>query len=240
MPKLADMRHKGLFSVPDILEQIKRIYKITNDYDDISLLKYIRRYINNNKKYVCSDNSHYVDKKFVDRFFTDKKVQKHLAKIGNRTTVYKTAEQLELEAVADGMETLHEDIKKQEQAGITNDDSALMFFDEADEAHRYLTVDELIAVNRKGLTRKNELTDTELQALMNYNSEQRLNSQNQMEIDRLFKEKKFEIMLTALFEDKFLFYDKELKEDIEKYVCYKDLTSEFNLSDIHNYFEKKT
>lgn len=240
MPKLADMKHKGLYSVSDILKKIKWIYRITNDYDNTSLLKYIRRYINNNKEYVCSDNPHYVDEKFVNRFFADQRVQKHLAKIGNRATAYKTSEQLELEFESGGLEALNEFLERQKQAGITDEEYGIIMLDESDADHRFLRIEELIAVNRKGLTRKNELTESEEEALIKYYNDLRLDEQNKKEADKLFREKKFEIILTALFEDKFILDEKALKEDIEKYVCYKDLTSEYNLSDIHNYFKKKT
>lgn len=237
MPKMANKKREGLYSIPDILHEIKRFYKITTSIDDDALKKYIRRYINNN---LPSDKTiSYVPKKFLDKFFTDEKVKKHLVKVSERNIEYTNSELLEFEEEAYISQAIDDYDEKLIKANISPEDETVMFYDEADEAHRYLTVDELLAVNRKGLTRINELTPAEYDMLEDYRNDIVYEQETNARIASILKDKKLEIMITALFEDKFILLEEQLKEDISNHIRTHDLMSEHQLKDIHNYFAKK-
>ena len=162
-----------------------------------------------------------------------------MVKVSERNIEYTNSELLEFEEEAYISQAIDDHDEKLIKANISPEDETVMFYDEADEAHRYLTVDELLAVNRKGLTRINELTPTEYDMLEDYRNDIVYEQETNARIASILKDKKLEIMITALFEDKFILLEEQLKEDISNHIRTHDLMSEHQLKDIHNYFAKK-
>ena len=100
---------------------------------------------------------------------------------------------------------------------MTKDEGYLLQFDQFNEK-KYLRVDELQQLHKKGLILREDLTEEEKEHLKLYEYFLATSKAEDKRIEELFKERKIEIMITALFNKFFTLKENLLKEDISNYV----------------------
>lgn len=218
MPKMKDLRKEGLFSTPNILEEVKRIYKITAEYEDKSIKRHIQRFFKEHHiSFVQIGNGRYYKRKAVDSYLSNEKTIKHFNYITSKNLEIKTDEALMIERKAELDEKRRELYESWKKAGLTVEEGKFLEIDKITRKE-YLTVDELLYLDKKGLVLKSDLNNEETEDLRQYYIMAQQSEREDKEIEEIFHKKKIEIMITALFNEHFILDEKTLHNDISLYV----------------------
>lgn len=82
----------------------------------------------------------------------------------------------------------------------------------------YVTADELVILKKEGMHLRAELSDEDKETLTLYETFSSRNESEEREIERLFEQTKLEIMITALFNERFSLNEELLMKDIKNHV----------------------
>lgn len=218
MPNFKDLRDKGLYRSIDILDEVIESYNIKHisKNNRNACLRYLQRklegkYDNSIKKGV------YYHRKEIDELFENKNVINYFHKIANQSANYITDKALAYETLSelkDNKQLLRE---KWKQAGLTESEGKTLEIDKITQKE-YLTVDELLFLNLKGLVLRSSLSEEEKSLLAWYHQQEAVDEAETKQVEELFYRKKLEIMITALFEQYFTLDERKLKNDINNYV----------------------
>lgn len=216
-------------TITDILERAKEEYGINNyyyddDYDvkeDMNMTRHIQRYMNDNKKpYVLvkgKGKARYYAWEDVEEYFNDVKVERYYRNIAGKDSTYTTNKEIQLEQEQEFESFRKERLKLLEKAGLTEDDGNFLDVDRFG-LKEYVTVDELVILKKKGMHLRADLSDEDKETLTLYETFQRQSESEEQEIERLFQQTKLEIMITALFNERFSLNEERLMKDIKNYV----------------------
>lgn len=223
MPKMKDLRNEGLYSTRDIVEKAKKIYKIDFNYDDGAMQRQVQRYCNN--KYNKSEKNknkgkgRYYSTEQVDALLSDEKYIEYFQKISDKKNKHrhKSNEELILEQKAELNEKKEELFKLWEKAGLTYEEGNYLGFDRFNQ-RKYLQPDELVFLNRRGMTLIEDLSDEEKETLTWFEECQQKDEFQTKKVEEVFTQKKLEIMITTLFNKQFTLDEEMLHNDINNWV----------------------
>lgn len=220
MAKTKDLCDEGLYRTTDILKIAKKMYHITSDDFDQSMMRKIQRYL---KDYGIKKDPHstktgfYYKKSDIDSLLSDKKMRGYFEKTKNSHTKYKTnaellqIQQAELKQKEDSLRNLWQKV------GISPDEGMFLEIDRLTD-HNYVRPDELEYLGKKGMTLLKDLTDDERSLLVDYNHFLQRNDAESEQIEILFHQKKIELMITALFNEHYKLDETLLYKDIINYI----------------------
>lgn len=218
MAKTKEILNKTTYSTAEILEAAKIIFHIESKKYDSRSIRQIQRYVNKkNFSNYSNNNKGSYSKKDVQKLLYDDEMIKYFGKFGNKNLNYQTNDELIYEEQVELKEREDYILEQQKKAGLTCDEATYLVFDLANE-HKYLQIDELIALQKTGLVLKSNLSDEEKYILELYNKNREEFEYQEKQIEEIFNRKKLEIMITALFDREFIFDESKLKEDISNYV----------------------
>lgn len=217
MPKRKDLRHKGLYSTENIRDEVKKIYNITYQCNDKTIMRHIQRYMVNHHKSSPPNAIGYYERKVVDSYLSNKQTKEHFNKIISGNIDYKSDEALMLERKSELDKNKNELYGLWEKAGLTKEEGNLLEIDKITRKE-YLTVEELLYLDKKGLVLKSDLTNEETKYLKLHEQMKQQSKNEEKEIQELFYRKKIEIMITALFNEYYTLNEEDLYNDISLYV----------------------
>lgn len=220
MAKSKDRRSEGLFSFNDIMNEAKSAFHISENNTDEAINRQIRRTVKEKYKTTMIDGTYYVDRHTLECVLLD--LDSYFSGIVSETDKKKYAIGKSVEeTIQDHVsEIKHEDEKLKSQlseAGITKDDYMMLLSDEA-TLGEYVTLDELLYLGLKGIIRREDLTEEQLDELEWREAEIEAEQYENEEIEELFQRKKYEIMLEALFYERFELDTEALRNDITAYI----------------------
>ena len=220
MAKTKDLCDKGLYRTTDILKIAKKMYHITSDDFDQSMMRKIQRYLKDygiKKDPRSTKTGFYYQKSDIDSLLSDKKMRGYFEKTKNSHTKYKTnaellqIQQAELKQKEDSLRNLWQKV------GISPDEGMFLEIDRLTD-HNYVRPDELEYLEKKGMTLLKDLTDDERSLLVDYNHFLQRNDAESEQIEILFHQKKIELMITALFNEHYKLDETLLYKDIINYI----------------------
>lgn len=245
MAKSVDKREEGLFRIDDILEIVKKSYNIKNNLEDKNIKRNIQRFLKD-KPYEMIPNqrggTHYFCQDVIDEMMSDRIAIRYFERISGRKRTYKTNLELETMAKIDFHEGLMQTYAKYDELGLTREEGEFL---NTIEGRNYLSVDEMAFLNIKGLKLRSELTEEEQQDLQTFYRFLNEDEEDTKRVEELLHQKRVEIMLTALFNEKFVLDEITLEKDINCYVRgekYSDPSvtrSYIRLENNKNYYKKK-
>lgn len=208
-------------TIPDILERAKEEYGITEDWYDANNTRHIQRYMSENTKpYVLvkgKGKTRYYRGCDVDDYFDDVKVERYYRKIAGKDLTYTTNKEVEFEQEQE-FEVFREERRQlQKKAGLTEDDMNFLDVDRFG-LKEYVTADELVILKKKGMHLRADLSDEDKETLKQYEIFLSRSESEEREIEHLFEQTKLEIMITALFNERFSLNEERLLKDITNYV----------------------
>lgn len=222
MAKSADLREQGFFSIDNILETVIIIYRIRDK--DKRLIANIRREIQRYMKDKPFEqpikqrgSTHYFKQDVIDEMLCDKAMINYFEKTSGHSRSYKTNLELAYERQSELKEVEKVLSEKWEKVGLTEEEGKQLEIDKITQKE-YLTVDELLFLNLKGLVLRSSLSEEEKSLLAWYHQQEAADEAETKQVEELFYRKKLEIMITALFEQYFTLDERKLKNDINNYV----------------------
>ncbi|SHK89819.1 hypothetical protein [Hespellia stercorisuis] len=208
-------------TITDILERAKEEYGIVTDFYDPANIRHIQRYMSeNNKPYVLvkgKGKTRYYRWCDVDAYFNDCKVERYYRKVAGKDLTYKTNKEIQFEQEQEFEAFREERRKLLKKAGLTEDDGNFLDVDRFG-LKEYVTADELVILKKKGMHLRADLSDEDKETLTLYETFLRQSESEEREIERLFQQTKLEIMVTALFNERFSLNEERLMKDIKNYV----------------------
>lgn len=223
MPKMKDLRNEGLYSTRDIVEKAKKIYKIDFNYDDDAMQRQVQRYFgkkhNKSEKNKSKGKGRYYSTEQVDALLSDEKYIEYFQKISDKKNKHRhrSNEELILEQKAELNNKKEELFKLWEKAGLTDEEGNYLEFDKFNQ-RKYLQADELVFLNRKGMTLREDLSDEEKEMLIMFERLQQEDEFETKKVEEIFTQKKLEMMITALFNKQFTLDEEMLHNDINNWV----------------------
>lgn len=237
MAKAEDRKSDGYYTIKDILKEAKRRFKIKDSYDDGGIEQYIRRTIpeveqptifiedepiafeslldEDKKRY--SKKPHYYTHNAVE-IVLDKMYDYLYGKKGEEDSIDKPSHEIIKENV-DQLEKQEELLQKRlSKVGLSRDDYHTLMLDRASNANNYVTLDEMEFLGLTGLVERSDLTEEDTALLECFYQSQQSDRLKEERIKQLYQRKKLEIMITALFNEKFELDAAKLHEDITNYV----------------------
>lgn len=220
MAKAKDRKNEGLYSYKDILHEVKATCHINDSDSDEAIDKEIRRKIKAKYKPIMMNGVYYVDRHTFECVLVDLD-----AYMRDRVSASDKEKYAYGKSVKDTIQEHVNEIKREEEilqaqlseAGITKDDYRMLLSDEA-TLGEYVTLDELLYLGLKGIIRREDLTEEQHDELEWREAEIEAKKREDEEIEELFHRKKYEIMLEALFNERFELDTESLKKDITDYV----------------------
>lgn len=221
-----DYRNKGIYTVSNLVELSLSYFKIDLDGSKFkNACDKLRTILKDNGIQGQNDpkqnnNTYYYKRnKEIDEIITGKEFKKYLEKITqNYNLNTRNTDRMLLEKQIESMDTLKKDrevlMKKLE---LSEEDTLFLDADKVTK-RQYLQMDELDFLNKKGLVLRDSLNDEETENLNFHNYCKMTFESEEKEAEELFLQKKLELMITALFNQKFILDEKKLREDIGLWV----------------------
>jgi len=206
-------------STEDILERAKEEYGILFDDDNMNITRHIQRYMKS-KPYVMVKGKgklHYHTWNDIEEYFNDVKTERHYRKISNKDISYATNKEVLFEQQEQLQVYKKERYRLLEKVGLTEEEGKFLDVDRYG-LQEYVQADELEILKKKGMHLRSELSAEETETLKQYEYFQSESEREEQEIDRLFHQTKLEIMITALFNERFSLNEELLIKDIKNYV----------------------
>ena len=234
MAKAKDRKSVGYYTIKDILKEAKARFKIKDSYDDGAIDQYIRRTIpeieqptifidekpiqfeslHDDEKKKYSKKPHYYTRNAVE-VVLDKMYDYLFNKKGDKTSIDKPVHELIKENVEEIKAQNEQFQKKLDEAGLSREDYNNILNNSDNEL---VTLDELLFLGLKGMVFREDLTDEQLDSLAFFEQCKAQERYEEEHIERLVQQKTIEIMLTALFNEKYELDINLLREDIKTYV----------------------
>ncbi len=237
MAKAKDRKSVGYYTIKDILKEAKARFKIKGSYDDVAIDQYIRRTISkieqptvfidekriqfeslhDDKKKRYSKKPHYYTRNAVE-VVLDKMYDYLYGKKADKSLFDKSVQKL----IKDNVEEFKAQDKQLQQrikrAGLSLEEYYTLQNDKAFGVNELVSLDELEHLGLKGLIFREDLTKEQLESLEHLREFEEQSKYEEEHIEQLFKQKKLEIMITALFNERFELDSKRLYEDIKTCV----------------------
>ena len=220
-------KEKELISITDMINEIGVNYGVDikkgDDYES-NIRRWIQRYLEDKPDEKANPGTKtrgYKEKFFsrdvVNGMFGSEEFQKYIKKQLRKNQAYKSNMELlesRIKAFNDAQEEMY---NLWFSVGLTREEGNYLEYDKLTEK-KYLRADELKLLKRKGMQLRAELPEEEREKLEQYARFLLENENEEKEIERLFKEKKLEIMISALFNERYSLDEEKLRNDIENYV----------------------
>lgn len=222
MAKNEDFDSQGKISIKQILEILLKVFKVDKitEKDRKKLTRKIQRdFQEDYKTYavkVRGSKANYYPKEIVVEYVYDEHTIRYFNRVF-KSMYYRPNKLLIAEQLEELDERKQEIYSSWEEVGLSKEDGNILQFDQFNEK-KYLTVDELKQLNKKGLVFRDTLTNDEKEHLELYKYHLATNQAQDQEIEKIFKEKKLEIMITALFNQSFTLNEDLLKDDIKSVI----------------------
>lgn len=222
--KNKDFENNGLFSIDEIIKILKTVFEIENKMNT-GQIEALKRKLQRDFKSRYSSEATYQDgngkrkyypRKIVEEYINDEITIRYFQR-NFKSKNYRPNKLLVAEQLQEFNEIENEIYKSWDEVGLTKDEGYLLQFDQFNEK-KYLRVDELQQLHKKGLILREDLTEEEKEHLKLYEYFLATSKAEDKRIEELFKERKIEIMITALFNKFFTLKENLLKEDISNYV----------------------
>lgn len=224
MAKNKDFENNGLFSIDEIIKILKTVFEIENKMNT-GQIEALKRKLQRDFKSRYSSEATYQDgngkrkyypRKIVEEYINDEITIRYFQR-NFKSKNYRPNKLIVAEQLQEFNEIENEIYKSWDEVGLTKDEGYLLQFDQFNEK-KYLRVDELQQLHKKGLILREDLTEEEKEHLKLYEYFLATSKAEDKRIEELFKERKIEIMITALFNKFFTLKENLLKEDISNYV----------------------
>ena len=219
MAKSKDRTAEGLYSIKDILKEAKSRFHITYNCDDEAMKQKIHRTAKNYKM-VEVDGCYYYDRGTVETILDELYTyfHKRMDAQDSDVAIDKPSHEIIKENV-DQLEKQEELLQKRlNKVGLTRDDYNTLMLDRASNTNNYVTLEEMEFLGLTGLVERSELTEEDTALLECFYQSQQSDRLKEERIKQLYQQKKLEIMITALFNEKFELDASKLHEDITNYV----------------------
>ena len=210
--KQVDLRMKGYYTVKQILEELIYDYNIDTKKEDkkkleARLSEQIRLGGYKGKRlegYKIKGNVPYYNEDEKESIMEDPKVIRYFQKKGKIPKTYKTDYEVQKHLNRESELAKMLSQARREAVGLTEQDERMIqYVNSAHGEHIYLTADELSYLELAGLVKTCELDEKKKEELEKYYEIENSHSIIKEKRERFFEKMKFEIMLTALFEEKF-------------------------------------
>ena len=205
--------------------EVKQIYSISNNDTDQALRHYIQRFFTEYCKetgykpeeFQQKGNALYYNRLAKEAFLTDPKVIKHFERIKTKSTSYSKNIQVAYGEKAEFDKARQALKSKWEKAGLTDEEGNQLEFDKQTRKE-FLTVDELLFLGLKGMIKKSSLSEIDKEILNWFHEQEMIEETENKHIEQLFYLKKLEIMISAIFNEKYKLNEKKLRADIMNVV----------------------
>jgi len=230
--KQVDLRAKGYYTVKQILEELIYDYNIDTKKEDKKILEnrlteLIRQGDYKGKRlegYKIKGNVVYYNKDEKESIMEDPKVVRYFQKKGKVPKSYKTDYEIQKQLNRDSELAKELSQARREAAGLTEQDERMIqYVNAAQGEHFYLTADELSYLGLSGFVKTSELDVEDKEALEKYYEIEQSHALLLEKREKFFEKMKFEIMLTALFEEKFELNEDLLQADIGNFFIFYDM-----------------
>lgn len=218
---------KEVLSVTDIINEIGINYGV--DIKDIEkdnngcIRRQIQRIlkdkpdVENSYEKRKQNQARYFSRKIVDDMFGSKEFQEYIKKQIKKNPTYNSNIELLYERIR-AFDRMQEEMHKLwESVGLTEEEGKYLELDKVTEK-KYLRADELEVLQRKGLQLREELPEEDKKTLKEYEIFLLESESKEKEIERFYREKKMEIMISTLFNEHYSLDEEKLRNDIENYV----------------------
>ena len=230
--KQVDLRMEDYYTVRQILEDLIYDYHIDTKKEDKKklenrLAELIRKggYKGERlKEYKIKGNVIYYNVDEKEAIMEDSKIVKYFEKKGKIPKIYKSDYEIQKQLNRDSELAKELSQARREAAGLTEqDERTIQYVNAAQGEHFYLTADELSYLGLSGFVKTSELDVEDKEALEKYYEIENSHSIIKEKRERFFEKMKFEIMLTALFEEKFELNEDLLLADIGNFFIFYDM-----------------
>lgn len=223
MAKNEGFDNQGLISTQQILEILLKVFKVVKIDSDKrkNLERKIQRdfkakYNSFAVKIKGSKKTYHYPKEIVEEYVYDEHTIRYFQRVF-KSKYYKPNKLLIAEELQELDEKKQELYSLWEEVGLSKEEGNILQVDQITRKE-YLSVDELQQLKKKGMVLRDTLTDEEKEHLELYERHLATSQAEEEQINKLFKEKKIEIMITALFNQSFTLDEDLLKEDISNFV----------------------
>lgn len=205
----------------DILNRAKDEYGIVTDLEDTNNIRHIQRYMSKNAKpYVLvkgKGKARYYRWSDVEDYFNDVKTERYYRKISEKDLTYTTNKEVLFEQQEQLEANKEEHRKLFKKVGLTEAEGNFLDADRFG-LQEYVQADELEILKKRGMHLRSELSEEDMETLRQYHIFLAKSEREEQEIDRLFHQTKLEIMISALFNERFSLNEELLMNDIKNYV----------------------
>ena len=174
MAKNKDFENNGLFSIDEIIKILKTVFEIENKMNT-GQIEALKRKLQRDFKSRYSSEATYQDgngkrkyypRKIVEEYINDEITIRYFQR-NFKSKNYRPKKLLVAEQLQEFNEIENEIYKSWDEVGLTKDEGYLLQFDQFNEK-KYLRVDELQQLHKKGLILREDLTEEEKEHLKLY------------------------------------------------------------------------
>ncbi len=217
MPKNKESVNINKFGNKEVLEKFKKEFLIKGNEHDKTLLRKIQEFTKNipSDEPKIRNTKFYSQKTFIEITENDELIdyfRKFSKKHGYKKNNYKKNKELFEELKNEKLDKIKRHIEKLKKAGLTGNQATIIAIKDT----QYLNLEELLFLNKTGYVLRDELDEHEKNML----SSREWHMYREEEIEKEIQKRKMEIMISALFNDKFTLDEKQLREDIKNVSIY--------------------
>ncbi len=212
---------EDLYDINDIILKAKDRFRISNGYqlNRSAVQRFLQIHLKNqniNKSCILgkkSANTNYFTNEIINELFSNKDVIRYFERIANKAQNYKTNSELYQERMDEIKSSRVETKQLLKELELTEHD-VLFLVNDTNKDHLYLNMDELQFLKKKGIVKIANLTMDEKEMLQLYYKAKEADRIETQKIEETFKYKKLEIMISALFNEKYTLNEELLLDDI--------------------------